>query len=211
LARQYNRVQPCPPSISAATRTQWFRQCLAAIGALDPPLPSIDFPCEIGCGLAGGVWPACDVIVEFATAHPETHVIIARRNAGASNSQSMSASASVAASAAAAAAAAVAMLWHDVRRLLHCAHRRLLLISSALMHHLARIFHSPRLYNWSLVGCYSKGWGGRNGDRRRPTGKGSAVFGQVKLSMPCGGSIAGRVDRLTGGSCPVMVNEVEPI
>ena len=76
---KYNRVQPCPPSDSAATRTQWFRQCLAAIGALDPPLPSIAFPCEIGCGLAGGDWRAYEaMIVEFATAHPETHVTIAR-------------------------------------------------------------------------------------------------------------------------------------
>ena len=80
---KYNRVAPCPPSDSASTRASWFKQCLAAIGALDPPLPSLAFPHEIGCGLAGGDWRRYEaMILEFAQEHPTTKVTIARWTGG---------------------------------------------------------------------------------------------------------------------------------
>ena len=83
LPGKYNRVQPAPPSDSASTRAGWFRQCLGAIAAIDPPLASIAFPYEIGCGLAGGDWRVYErMIVEFADANPHTRVTIARWTGG---------------------------------------------------------------------------------------------------------------------------------
>jgi len=80
-AGKYNRIQPSPPSDSAATREGWFRTCLGAIAALR--LPSIAFPHEIGCGLAGGRWATYEAMLEeFAEANTDTEVLICRWTGG---------------------------------------------------------------------------------------------------------------------------------
>ena len=80
-AGKYNRVQPAPPSDSVDAREAWFAECLVAVGKLK--LPSLAFPHEIGCGLAGGHWPAYHAMLkDFASAHPETEVFICRWGGG---------------------------------------------------------------------------------------------------------------------------------
>ena len=80
---KYNRVQPAPPSDSAASRQRWFQDCLDAVSRLQPPLASIAFPHEIGCGLAGGHWPTYDAMLQsFADANPATEVYICRWTGG---------------------------------------------------------------------------------------------------------------------------------
>ena len=75
---KYNRVQPAPQD-SAAARQGWFASCLEAIGLLNPPVESIAFPEQIGCGLAGGDWRMYEkMITDFAARHPQTRVIIVR-------------------------------------------------------------------------------------------------------------------------------------
>lgn len=80
---KYKRVSPMPPSDGATAREGWFAQCLDAIGALHPPLPSIAFPYEIGCGLAGGSWPRYLAMLEtFAEKNPNTQVLVVRWTGG---------------------------------------------------------------------------------------------------------------------------------
>ena len=80
---KYNRVSPAPPSDGKPARERWFRECLQAISALRPPLRSIAFPELIGCGLAGGSWPAYEaMLVEFAAANPQTQVVICKLAGG---------------------------------------------------------------------------------------------------------------------------------
>lgn len=81
---KYNRVQPAPRSDDAPARQQWFSSCLNAIGELDPPLRSIAFPDQIGCGLAGGDWRAYEAkILDFAERNPHVKVSIVRLTSGA--------------------------------------------------------------------------------------------------------------------------------
>ena len=73
---KYRRVTPMPDD-SAAERLAWFGECLGRIAALR--LPSIAFPHEIGCGLAGGDWSTYNrLLVSFAEANPGVEVFICR-------------------------------------------------------------------------------------------------------------------------------------
>jgi len=73
---KYRRVTPMPDD-NAAERVAWFGECLARIAQLK--LPSVAFPHEIGCGLAGGNWPTYNqMLVSFAQANPRTEVFICR-------------------------------------------------------------------------------------------------------------------------------------
>ena len=77
---KYRRVTPMPAD-SAAERVRWFQQCLDRIAALmsELRLPSIAFPHEIGCGLAGGNWATYNqMLVEFARANPRVEVFVCR-------------------------------------------------------------------------------------------------------------------------------------
>lgn len=77
-ALKYNRV-PAPPGTtdSCQQREQWFSECIKAIDALGDLSPSIAFPHEIGCGLAGGRWAHYeDMIVRWAREHPGIEVTI---------------------------------------------------------------------------------------------------------------------------------------
>ena len=76
---KYKRVKPMPPDDGAATREAWFQQCLDKIAAIQPPLGSIAFPYQIGCGLAGGNWSRYDaMITRFAERSPATQVYICK-------------------------------------------------------------------------------------------------------------------------------------
>ena len=76
---KYKRVKPMPPDDGAATREAWFQQCLDKIAAIQPPLGSIAFPYQIGCGLAGGNWSRYDaMITRFAERCPATQVYICK-------------------------------------------------------------------------------------------------------------------------------------
>ena len=78
---KYNRVQPAPPSDSAAARERAFKECLGKIGALTGTgRPScIAFPYEIGCGLAGGTWRNYErMLNDFAAANPDMEVLLCR-------------------------------------------------------------------------------------------------------------------------------------
>ena len=76
---KYKRVKPMPPDDGAATREAWFQQCLDKIAAIQPPLTSIAFPYQIGCGLAGGNWSRYDaMITRFAERCPATQVYICK-------------------------------------------------------------------------------------------------------------------------------------
>jgi hypothetical protein len=80
---KYNRVHPAPPSDHAPARQGWFSSCLDAIGQLDPPLRSLAFPDQIGCGLAGGDWRVYEAkILDFAERHRHIKVFIVRLASG---------------------------------------------------------------------------------------------------------------------------------
>ena len=80
---KYKRVKPMPPSDGASAREAWFAACLEQIGRIQPPLPSIAFPHQIGCGLAGGNWQRyLSMIRQFSEAHPSIEVIVARWTGG---------------------------------------------------------------------------------------------------------------------------------
>jgi hypothetical protein len=53
-AGKYNRVQQTPAGDTSKARERWFEEGLVALGK--ERFRSIAFPCEIGCGLAGGKW-----------------------------------------------------------------------------------------------------------------------------------------------------------
>jgi O-acetyl-ADP-ribose deacetylase (regulator of RNase III) len=62
-------------------RLQWFNSCLLKMEILDIENKSIAFPYNIGCGLAGGVWPDyLGAIQNFAERNPKTTVIIYNNN-----------------------------------------------------------------------------------------------------------------------------------
>ena len=63
----------------ATQREEWFRQCLGALDGVWPPLRSVAFPENIGCGLAGGDWSSYELMITmWAEAHPQTRVHIVK-------------------------------------------------------------------------------------------------------------------------------------
>eukprot|EP00928_Gymnodinium_smaydae_P083363 TRINITY_DN66602_c0_g1_i1.p1 TRINITY_DN66602_c0_g1~~TRINITY_DN66602_c0_g1_i1.p1 ORF type:complete len:281 (+),score=39.05 TRINITY_DN66602_c0_g1_i1:64-906(+) len=76
---KYNRVKP-PSGVGAdskANRETWFRECLGAIGKLEPKPASIAFPHKIGCGLAGGDWSHYEaMLLAWADEHPDIEITI---------------------------------------------------------------------------------------------------------------------------------------
>ena len=82
---KYRRVAPPDPAQkdSAAEREGWFQACLGHVAKITPPLRSVAFPYEIGCGLAGGKWPAYErMIADFARGNPDVEVTIAKWGGG---------------------------------------------------------------------------------------------------------------------------------
>ena len=68
------------PDDSAAARQRYFAACLACVGREVRGLRSVAFPFRVGCGLAGGDWPAYRALLEaFARAHPGVDVVLRRR------------------------------------------------------------------------------------------------------------------------------------
>ena len=67
-------------------REQWFAQALRALAA-QPAIASrkqsVAFPCDVGCGLAGGDWTVYRGLIEdFARANPEVQIGIVRFGGG---------------------------------------------------------------------------------------------------------------------------------
>jgi hypothetical protein len=80
---------PGPPkhsNDSKAMRKEWFAlalRALAAEPAISTRKSSVAFPCEIGCGLAGGDWAVYRSLIEtFARTNPEVQVAIVRFGGG---------------------------------------------------------------------------------------------------------------------------------
>jgi O-acetyl-ADP-ribose deacetylase (regulator of RNase III) len=95
---RYARVSPAPPSDAAPAREEWFGQCLEEVARLDPPIKSIAFPHQIGCGLAGGNWRAYEaMILDFADRNPHILVAICGMARGGGTGSTRSAGASAAA------------------------------------------------------------------------------------------------------------------
>jgi len=80
-AGRYTRVarpDGVPPD-TPPNREAWFLSCLAALARVNPPLRSIAFPHEIGCGLAGGNWPRYEAMLkDFAAHNPGIDVSIVK-------------------------------------------------------------------------------------------------------------------------------------
>ena len=63
-----------------SSREAWFRACLQQIGGMPGRPRSIAFPYQVGCGMAGGSWPAYEaMLLAFACEHPEVDVVVAAR------------------------------------------------------------------------------------------------------------------------------------
>lgn len=75
---------------TARMRVQWFQACLKAIEEMLPAFDgptSLAFPFMIGCGLAGGDWPAYQALLErFARENPHIAVSLYKQPAKEGNS-----------------------------------------------------------------------------------------------------------------------------
>ena len=75
---------------SAAMRLRWFTEALADVGRLQPRPASVAFPYGVGCGLAGGSWPAYRAALATFAEQCGIRVVLVRQGKGGRGGRSSS-------------------------------------------------------------------------------------------------------------------------